>query len=258
MKDISVGIFTQLKSKDKYSSILNTWGTEFDKINIVCGFDDNIKDYQSNEVVLDVDDTYNGLTQKQMKALEYMYHNDPAKWYFVCGDDTFLYKDHSIEMLKQFNSDEELYIGGHCGVLKNLLKEEYRNEVLHNYYPSGGPGFFVSNGLMKKIINDIDVIINLWIDTCVNKTTDNFLFASDAAFGYAMSQLYNIPITTLCEMKSGGIVNDGFYNFNADFYPHTNGDIGTIVLIDKPISYHYVKIDYMYQLYNNKKNGIFR
>jgi hypothetical protein len=37
MKDISVALFTQLKSKDKYSSILNTWGSEFDKINIVCG-----------------------------------------------------------------------------------------------------------------------------------------------------------------------------------------------------------------------------
>jgi hypothetical protein len=257
MKDISIGIFTQLKSNDKYSSILKTWGTEFDRINVVCGFDSNITNYEL-EVVLDVDDSYNGLMEKQMRALEYMFHNDPAKWYFVCGDDTFLYKEHAVDMLSQFDSETELYVGGHCGVIKNLLKEEYRNEVKHNYYPSGGPGFFVSNGLMCKIIDDISEIINLWKETCQFKTLDNYLFASDAGFGYAMSQMYDIPITTLCEMKSGGVVNDGFYNFNSDFYPHTNNDIGTIILIEKPISYHYVKIHDMYRLYENKKNLIFR
>lgn len=258
MKIISAGLFTQLKSKEKYLSILKTWGSEFDKINVVCGFDNNIINYQLNEVVLDVDDTYNGLMEKQMRALEFMFHNDPAQWYFICGDDTFLYKENSEEMLGKFNSNDEIYIGGHCGTLKNLLKEEYREEVIHNYYPSGGPGFFVSHGLMKKIIDDIGDIINLWKETCATKTNKNYLFASDAGFGYAMSQMYNIPITTLCEMKSGGVVNDGFYNFNAEFYPHTNDQIGTIILIDKPIAYHYVKIHDMYRLFENKKNGIFR
>lgn len=257
-KKISIGIFTQLISSDKYLPLINTWGSEFEKINIVCGSDENIKDYKNNEVVLDIDDTYDGLMEKQMKALEYMFHNDPADWYFVCGVDTFLYKEHAIEMLNNFNSDDEIYIGGHCGTLKNLLKDDYKNEIIHNYYPSGGAGFFISNGLMMKIINDIDYIIEYWKKECSYKMRENFLFACDAGFAYAMSQNYNIPITTLCEMKSDGIVNDGFYTFNADFYPHTNSDIGTIILIDKPISYHYVNVSDMYRLYENKKNGIFR
>lgn len=257
MKIISVGIFTQLRSSEKYLSILNTWGSEFDKINIVCGYDDSIKKYLFNEVVLDVDDSYNGLMEKQMRALEFMFHNDPAKWYFVCGDDTFLYKEISEEMLSKFDSQQELYVGGHCGTLKNLLKEEYREEVKHDYYPSGGPGFFISHGLMKKIINDMTDIIELWRKTCEIKTNQNYLFASDAGFGYAMSQMYDIPITTLCEIYTGCTLTDGFYNFMADRYPHTN-TLFTSVLIDKPISYHYVTIQDMYRLFENKKNGIYR
>ena len=58
MKKISAGLFTHLGAKDKYVSILNTWGSEFDKINVVCGINSNISEYNFNEIVLDVNDSY--------------------------------------------------------------------------------------------------------------------------------------------------------------------------------------------------------
>lgn len=258
MKKINIGVYTQLKDRDLYLTLLNTWGKDFDKINIFCGYEEDRNYNPDNVILLDVEDSYNGLMEKQMRVLEYMFDNDKSEWYYVCGCDTFLYREHAEQMLNKFDSNKEIYVGGHCGVMESRFKSEYRSEIKHRFFPSGGAGFFVSNSLMKKIKPDIDKIIKEWIYTCDYKTIDKIYGSCDIGFGYIMSQMYDICVTTLCEMKSDGLVTDGFYSFNANFYPHTNNEIGTIILIDNPISYHYVKPHDMYRLYENKKKNIFK
>ena len=91
--------------------------------------------------------------------------NSDSDWYCVINDDGMLIRKNLEKILENYNSQQDWYLGS-ANYKSDLLKLGYyikdqNSEYKDLYYASGGPGFFFSNSLMKKIYPRINDMLNL-------------------------------------------------------------------------------------------------
>jgi hypothetical protein len=148
-----------------------------------------------------IDDDYMSASYKQWYGIKYIYENYKTKFVMCIGTDTYININKLLKLLSNFNHTEELYLGGH-GCFRSLVGKSI-------YFHSGGPGFILSYNAINRIypfINDVNVIMSLWINVC-KQSNVKLLEACDVAIGY-LADLLNLNTIKL----------NGFYycNFNGD------------------------------------------
>lgn len=133
-------------------------------------------------------------------------------------------------------------IGGHCGSVpvsgENII------------FPSGGPGFALSQGLVKSISTKIPDFITEWLELA-----PDYSGACDLAMAYLVKRERGINIT----------YEEGFYHLPPYRYPENiyldgSGNPIEKEIIQHPIAFHTLSIREMYILYSKrqlKKPGLF-
>tara|TARA_Y100000591_G_scaffold104164_1_gene88547 strand:+ start:686 stop:1444 length:759 start_codon:yes stop_codon:yes gene_type:complete len=101
------------------------------------------------------EDDYFSVQQKQQLGLKYIYENYNPNWVFICGTDTYPNIKNILLLLKKYNSNDNLYIGGHGSVRKVLGK--------NLYYHSGGPGIILSNNCLMKLQPFLNTMTEKWL-----------------------------------------------------------------------------------------------
>ena len=166
------------KIEDTYEKIIN----KYDNIKILYFLSENGPLKGTKFIRLDnVDDSYFSATLKQWYGLKYVYENFDTKFAMCIGGDTYLNIKKLDQFLKQFNPNKNLYIGGHGD------HREINNKKI--YFHSGGPGFILSKGCLKKVyakICNVNEFINEWINLC-NDYCKYLIDACDVAMGYLAS-----------------------------------------------------------------------
>jgi len=87
-----------------------------------------------------VNNDYLSASHKQMLGLKHIKENYETKYVIVCGTDTYLNIKKLMIYIKCYNSDDNLYIGGHGD-----------NRYIQNkkiYFHSGGPVFIITKGCL--------------------------------------------------------------------------------------------------------------
>jgi len=131
-----------------------------------------------------MDDDKN-ITWKYIHFIYNMNIQDNYDWYIFFDDDTFVFENRLKNLLKEYNTDENYYIGNELDHVKNEFCS----------YMSGGAGYCISRALYKIIYNYVieiginnafkhwcdDLCIGIWIDELKNKfnvnIVDNKLFS---------------------------------------------------------------------------------
>lgn len=170
-----------IKTCDKYLDTrvkyqLNTFLKYINKEDIY--FLTSKPDIEKRHFGWNTDDSYEKLS---LKVTSFFYHmdNDKYDWYIFIDDDTFLFPNRFVEMLKNYDSNQKYYIGKELDHLKK-----------HNLvYMSGGAGYVISKPLYLIIHNDIkcfgiekaavhwceDVCIGIWIRHLLNNHKINII-----------------------------------------------------------------------------------
>jgi len=224
---IAIGVMTSVNLKHRYTACMNTWGKDFDHVYYFGGVESG-----SDIIKLEnVGEDYRSALEKQFLGLKYMYEQpENHQWFFICGCDTFLYKDNLVEMISQFDPNEELFIGGHCGSFRNL----YRFQTDCDLFPSGGGGFFISRKLMDKIYGKIDSFIQEWFSICLTHFSGVHPAAGDVAITYFLWKHFGIKVTVV----------EGFYGLQPENYSY---------IVPKPLTFHYISPQQMHQLYEKNR-----
>lgn len=156
-----------------------------------------------------VKDDYLSATYKQWHGLKYIHENYKSKFTIFIGTDTYVNIYKCLDLIKNYNHNDNLYIGGHGDIRKIL-----GNDI---YFHSGGPGFILSYGAMQKvypIIYDVNNFVDKWRDICIKSNQYNLIPACDVAIAY---------IVSLPHVNSHIIKINGFYHCNYLGYPcHPN------------------------------------
>jgi hypothetical protein len=94
--------------------------------------------------------SYGSALFKQIYALQYMYeHANDAKWFYVIGCDTYFIIDYLLTTLEPYDADKPFFLG--CCAGDYDLKRIGINDTV--YFPSGGPGMFLSKGSLLSMID---------------------------------------------------------------------------------------------------------
>lgn len=150
-----------------------------------------------------VKNDFKSSTYKQWYGLKYMYENHKnAKFYFLIGTDTYINPTLVLNLLKKYNENEGVYLGGH-GDFRNIVDNNTNNKV---YFHSGGSGFIISNYTMKSIYNKIDFWVDYWeklTDKGLNKVLDVACDVSVAYFikKYDFAKTYTTSQFRGCDWK---------------------------------------------------------
>ena len=90
--------------------------------------------------------SYGSALFKQIFALEYMWKHAPdAKWFYVIGCDTYFIEAYLLSILDPYDADKPYFLG--CCAGEYDLRRSHINGTV--YFPSGGPGMFLSRGLKQ-------------------------------------------------------------------------------------------------------------
>lgn len=226
MAKISVGIVTTNKFKDRYMSCKNSWVKDFEHVYF---FSEKEEENSFLIKVPNSDDSYNSFFPKQQFGFKYMFEKNPNDdWYCVIGCDHLLIKD-SIENFldKQDPNIDSLF----CQTYNRFeTMNGFRFEIF-----AGGAGFFISNSLMKKIYPLIDEFNEEWLRLYNSgNLVQNCYACGDVALSYMVAKYLDIRLTNV----------DGMYSQNPIFYSD---------IVDKPLTFHYIKPFEMQTLYDKYK-----
>jgi hypothetical protein len=205
------GCDTIEKYRNEILKINETWGSTFVKILFFLGEEEYLQG--ENYIHLkDVKNDYLSASYKQFLGLKYIYENYKPKFVFVCGTDTYININKLLKYIEQFNSNSNLYIGGHgC---KRQVKEKYL------YFHSGGAGFILSFGCLSKLYPLLNNAVEKWLEIC----PQHLIYACDVAISYYLQEL---DTTVLID-------NDSFWNCNykgmvGSYSCHSNINIQKII-----------------------------
>jgi hypothetical protein len=101
---------------------------------------------------------YNSATYKQNFGLKYIYDNYECDFVHVCGTDTYILIDNLLNLLKQYDCNDNICLGGHGAY------ETVQNEKI--YFHSGGAGFTLSRKALSSIYILLISSIELWYYLC--------------------------------------------------------------------------------------------
>lgn len=236
--NVCVGIMTSVNLINRFTACKDTWLKEFKYKYMFGGY---LKHQDLICLGDKVGEDYNSAFKKQFLGYKYMYeqtqNNDEVQWYYLVGCDTFAFGDNITNLLKGYNSKQDLYIGGerHSGHVNHYLKNPPNFDLR---YASGGPGFFISKSLMKKMYPLLETFIYIWPEVFhIEYNNKMHPAACDNALAYFLWRYLNILETIVHDSI------DGFYHSRIEEYGQ---------IIDKPIAFHYVKPEEMYQYYTRK------
>lgn len=239
---ISIGVMSCYKFKDRYDAIKETWGKDFDRIFYFGGCESN-----PNELIpFNYPEKYSSILYIQHDIYKYLYEqNNDSDWYCVINDDAILFKENLEFILSQYDRNEDLYLGTSNYKSEALPFSRYvkdKNSPLAGlYYASGGPGFYISNSLMKKIYDLNEKMLSLWIIDS-NKFFNNLdKQCIDAGLGYQLYKLLNIRTVDI------NTEDYRLYTQPPSFYIKHEWR-----LCKNPMGFHYILPDQMRKLYNSK------
>lgn len=141
-----------------------------------------------------VNNDYLSASYKQFLGLKYIYENYKTKFVICIGTDTYINIKKLDLFLKNFDYNENLYIGGH-GDKRNLGTSEV-------YFHSGGPGFIITKTCLEKIYPKLKCFVDEWIELCKNNNIQYLIPACDVAIAYLVN-LSEISCKTInCGIES--------------------------------------------------------
>jgi len=163
----------------------------------------DLEDESENCIFLpNVMNDYLSASYKQNLGLKYIYDNYTCDYVLCCGTDTYINIPKLDQLLTNYTSTDDLYIGGHG---------DYR--TIHNtpyYYHSGGPGFLLSFSCFKKIYPYLASLTDIWICICKENNKMELITACDVAISYFLQNLVKPEIVKL---------NTMFFNCNHKGWP---------------------------------------
>ncbi len=184
-----------------------------------------------------VGNNYESSRDKQWLGLKHMYVSHPdADFYYLAGTDTYCNVLNLQKYLKNFNSNEFLYIGGH-GDTRIINGETV-------YFHGGGAGFIISNSLMKTIYP----LIDSWSNNCILPKV--WCDVSFAHLIYTLKNYQNIDIKTITSVDFRSCNFQGIHGVNACC---NNIELDTISQ-KRLICCHYMNPDNMIN-FHNKLHG---
>jgi chondroitin sulfate synthase len=162
-----VGIMTAESFLNSRATVVyNTWGQNLPgKLAFFAG-NKSGKDSHSLPVVTlnGVDDSYPP-QRKSLMMLKYMHDHfiDDYEWFMRCDDDVYVRTDKLEELLRGFDSTEELLIG-QAG--QGLVNERGQLGLGPNdNFCMGGPGVIMSRSVLKKLAPHLEHCLNNMVST---------------------------------------------------------------------------------------------
>jgi hypothetical protein len=144
----------------------------------------------SNYIYLDdVSNDYRSASYKQFLGLKYIHDNYKTKFVLCCGTDTYINIKKLDLLIRSYNPEENLYIGG-WGCYRQIHPD---TEKL--YFHSGGPGFILSKTCLQKIYPRLESILEEWLTIC-NKNNIELHDACDVCISYFL-QLPEINVEVI-------------------------------------------------------------
>jgi hypothetical protein len=184
-KQIEIMNSTWVKKCETHKNIKVLYFLGEEKIN---GFNDT--DCIKYINLVGVKNDYLSASYKQFLGMKYIYDHYKPKFIICVGTDTYLNIPKLLSYINNFNYDDCLYIGGH-GCERQIGNKKY-------YFHSGGPGFIITYGCLKKLYSLLHNLMEEWINIC-NKYNISYLIpACDVAVSYFLHQP-NINATVIKE-----------------------------------------------------------
>jgi hypothetical protein len=222
---------TMEKYKKQIIKINETWGLQVLNHNIKLLF---FLGEEVNELIGEnyihlpnVKNDYLSASYKQFLGLKYIYEKYNAKFVLCCGTDTYINIKKLMLFISNLNESDNLYIGGH-GSEREICKKKI-------YFHSGGPGFILTNGCLKKLYPLLDNITDNWIKICSENNTNELIPACDVAIAFFL-QLPELE-TTIIKIDDYSFINcnhRGMINCYEYAYPCC----GNLISMNKIISCH--------------------
>lgn len=157
------GSHTKEKYKNQILKINATWANIAQKHNIPLLYflNETPHDFETKENISYINlpiinDDYNTTLKKQNIGLKIAYEKYNPDFIFLCGTDTFPNVENVLKLLKAYDCNSNICIGGH-GTYRTVLGREM-------YYHSGGAGLLFSNGCLKKLHPHFESMENIWYD----------------------------------------------------------------------------------------------
>ena len=103
------------------------------------------------------------LTEKMMKAFQYVYrnHHNDYDWVLKGDDDTYFIPENLRLLLSQYSSEEPIYFGHTLELRTNDRSKELDADAL--MYMSGGAGYVMSREALRRlVVLGIDVKVPCW------------------------------------------------------------------------------------------------
>jgi len=230
---ISVGIMTAPSLYLRYRECIKTWVQDFQYIYLFGGF-------KSNDELIslgNIGENYKSAFLKQQMGLRFMYKINPnSDWYSIVGCDTILFKERLVAELSNFNPCEEFFIGTYYN--------EFSIENINFTSIHGGPGFYISNSLMKKIIPMIDEFNIEWFNKSQAGKLNGIDYSqSDLAISFMIKKYFNINFTQIPFLFGDVSIFDEL---------ESKKELD-IMVKEKPIGLHYVKASRMNDYYKKYK-----
>ncbi len=229
--DIAVLVFTSaLNLHERALSVQKTWLRNFPKGHLVGGY---YYDPSLRIISLpDVQEDYFSATPKQFLGLKALYEKYPdTKWFYILGCDGYVFYKPLCELLSKYDASKDYYIGG------NFLKRNIENTDY--FFPAGGPGFALSNPLVKKLIP--------YIERILAEIPSYHLFyeegACDAAMGWFLLKYLNVK-----PVYAEGFYTVAPYKYPGDKYWNGSGEFVSEPVISNPIAFHTLTLREMYIL----------
>jgi len=170
-------ITCQKNFDNKYPKILSMMNklNYTDYLIVVGGYNTNSIDLINKVLKLNCNDFYEGLPEKVIKSLKYVYEN-LYKYDFYCklDDDVDIYEimpntllsNYSGTVSNQFTGDRRWHIGK-CSTFSKFNTTEYKG--IYVPWCSGGDGYFLSYDIMKYVVNDTTYFDEIYEDLYIAK-----------------------------------------------------------------------------------------
>ncbi|NBP02778.1 MAG: hypothetical protein EBU90_22195 [Proteobacteria bacterium] len=211
----------------RVKTVNETWGKDVDTV-----FLSDVSEGKSIVGYSDVKADYATVFLKYLAFLK-RYNDLTADWYIFCDDDTFLNIPNIKNLLKKYDSSENLVIGSKCTLnsdgtdahgdqtgflMHTIMGEEAKLPVQH---PSGGAGFIITKNTFLKLKEYLKGNKNI-----------GYSYKSDVTFGFWLNQI------------NAKFIDIRLFTGNTPrVYRHTEEDI------KNNLTYHYVNEELMKQLY---------
>lgn len=144
--NLTVGLMTGQNRLDRAAAVLLSWARCLPNIYFVTDEESKDKRFlnlsKGREGIFKPTD-YRSNTEKQIELVKYLYYNcEPTEWYLLADDDTYIYIDNLIRLLKDKSSETPIYAG------KMINYCQWDNDLI---YASGGAGFVLNRKALKLL-----------------------------------------------------------------------------------------------------------